>query len=149
MYTRITPKNIDAGLLLIRIALGVGFMLHGIQKLQGIDMTVGFFGKLGFPPALAWFVALVETLGGAAMLLGIFTEVSGLLLASVMIVAILKVKLGSGKGYLGFELDAAYLLSSLAIVLTGPGKYSLRGLMKKKPNEAHEEMAQDQAQKME
>jgi putative oxidoreductase len=116
-------KCSDIGLLLIRVALGVVFLYHGVQKLGDMDKVVGFFGMLGFHASLAWFVAIVEAVGGAALILGVFVQIVGPALAIIMLVAIFKVKFG--KGYPAMELDILLLLSLLGISATGPGKYSV------------------------
>ncbi len=112
------------GLLLIRLGLGAIFLTHGISKLTGIDGVIGFFGSLGIPAVLAWVVALVETIGGIAMIVGAFTKISGILLAITMLVAIVKVKFPQG-GFGASEFELILMLASLGISLTGPGKYSV------------------------
>ena len=120
----------DIAMLLIRLALAVVFIYHGWQKGSNIQMTVGFFAKLGFAPFLAYLVAAVEFFGGIAMLLGIFVKYAGALLAIVMLVAIVKVKIltfhtpfASPTG--GYEFDLVLLLTALAVVMGGAGKYAL------------------------
>ncbi|HEX7258905.1 MAG TPA: DoxX family protein, partial [Nitrososphaeraceae archaeon] len=59
-----------------------------------------------------------------AILLGIFTRISAILLAIDMIGAILLVKLS--KGFIGgFELDLLYLAIMISLILTGPGSISI------------------------
>lgn len=123
-------KNGDLGLLLIRVGLGVVFFAHGVQKLQGLDSVVGFFGALGLHPLFAYLVAIVETLGGLAMIVGLWSHWAAKFLAIIMIVAIALVK--GSKGFLGgYEFDLMLLLAALGVLFTGPGKYSLDEKMKK------------------
>lgn len=124
---KLLPANHDLALLLIRVGLGFGFLAHGIQKLQGIEGVIAFFGALGLPAFMAYVVALTETLGGLAMILGLWTECAGIALAAIMVGAITltKVKVLGTKGYIGMELDAMYLLTALALAFAGPGKYSV------------------------
>lgn len=114
----------SAGLFIIRLVLGAIFLMHGIQKLQHMDMTVGFFNQIGFAAFWAWVVAIVETLAGVMMVLGFWTGIAGLLLAIVMLVAMVKVKLPMG-GIQAAEIDLMLLASSLGIALTGPGRWAL------------------------
>jgi putative oxidoreductase len=118
----------DYGLLVIRLGLAM-FMYHGFQKLTGLEGTAGFFAGVGIPLAgvMAIVVALVEFFGGLAMLLGVATRVSGVLLSIVMLVAIIAVKLKNG--WPAFELDLAFLTMALGIALAGPGKFSLREML--------------------
>ncbi len=117
-------KCADLGLIFLRIAVGVPFLVHGIMKLQNIDGTAGFFSSMGFPAFFAWLVALIETIGGAFILLGLFTQVSATLLAIIMLVAIVKAK--ASKWYLGAELEFILLFASLALASVGPGRFAVR-----------------------
>lgn len=126
-------KNQDLGLLLVRLAIGIGFLAHGLQKLQGMAGIIKFFGSLGLPPVMAWVVGISETAVGLAMILGIQTQLAGFVMAIIMVVAISLVKLK--KGYLGggYELESLYLLGGLGIAMAGAGKHTLWSLMGKKP----------------
>jgi putative oxidoreductase len=120
-----TDKYYDYGLLVLRIAISM-IALHGIMKLMSLDGTAAFFGKLGIPIAgvMAVFIALLETVGGICILLGIATRVFGVLLACEFVVAILLTN--PFKGIMPHEAELWFLLTGIAIALTGPGKYSLR-----------------------
>ncbi len=117
--------NSDVALLLLRLALGAVFVAHGWQKLGNMDGTISFFASIGFPAFLAYLVALVEFLGGIAVLLGVYLTYAGTLLAIVMLVAIVVVK--SSKGFVGgFEFDVVLLALALAIPALGAGKYAVK-----------------------
>ncbi len=113
------------GLLALRLAIGAIFIYHGWDKLSDMDKTVGGFGMMGFPlPAFfAWVVALVELVGGAAVLLGVYTKEAAKLLAIIMLVAILKVHLGNG--FKGMEFQLSLLGGSLALAGVGAGHWRL------------------------
>ncbi|MEK7646400.1 MAG: DoxX family protein [Patescibacteria group bacterium] len=114
----------DLGILILRVGLGVTFLVHGIAKLSGMEGTIGFFGSLGLHSSLAWAVALIETIGGAMLILGVWTMVPALLLVAVMIGAIITTKIG--KPFMGgYELDFVLLMSLLAAATLGSGKYAL------------------------
>ena len=116
--------NKNTGLLILRIAIGAVFLAHGIAKLSGMDGTIMFFASLGLPAFIAWAVAIVETLGGAAVLLGIWTRVAAIGLVIVMIGAITTAKWG--KPFLGgYEFDFTLLMVNLALATMGPGRYAL------------------------
>src|SRR3989344_590918 len=132
-YVHIPMKKIqnpDLGLLLIRLALAAVFLVHGIQKLSNLSGTGMFFGKVGIAPFFAYIVAAVETLGGLAMLLGVFTGVAGVLIAIVMACAIYFVKFSKGFSG-GWEFDLTLLLAALGVALSGSGKYSLGSYLKR------------------
>jgi uncharacterized membrane protein YphA (DoxX/SURF4 family) len=112
------------GMLLLRVVVGVVFIAHGWQKLQMIDGIIGFFGKLGFAPFLAYVVAWTELLAGLGMLLGVFTRIAGYLIAIIMAIAMFSVKFKIG--FLGgYELDLTLLVAALALAWNGPGKLSV------------------------
>ena len=66
---------------IFRVAVGVVFMSHGIQKffVYGLHGVAGAFGSMGIPaPAVtSALVAVVELLGGAALILGIPDAMGG------------------------------------------------------------------------
>jgi len=117
----------------MRIAAGIVFTAHGLQKFQnGLDGFAGFLGQLAipFPEFFAWVVASVELVGGIFLILGIFSRLSASLIAVIMVMAILKVKsavglIAASGGGPGAELDLSLLAIVLAITLMGPGCYSL------------------------
>lgn len=119
-------NNPSLGLLLLRLALGIVFIYHGLTKFQNMDTTIGFFASVGLVAAVAWMVASIETLGGMAVLLGVGTRVAGGLLAVVMLGAIITVKGAMGFANGGYEFDLVLLLSSLAILFMGPGRYTVK-----------------------
>lgn len=110
---------------ILRVFLGATFLIHGIAKFQGgIENTAGFFESLGIPGFTAYVVALIELIGGIAVILGIGTRVISILFAIVLAVAIVKVKiavgfLGNGQ-MAGYELDLA--LMAISIYLAAANK---------------------------
>ena len=118
----------DAGLLVVRVVVGVTFFLHGIDKLGDVSGTERLFASLGIPaPGLmAPFVAVTETIGGLLLIVGLATPLAGLALAGDMFVALVTQHLGHGffvdQG--GFELVFLLGGASLAIALTGPSRFS-------------------------
>jgi uncharacterized membrane protein YphA (DoxX/SURF4 family) len=74
------------GLLLLRLMLGITFVLHGVQKFTALAGTQGWFGTIpGLAPWMGTVIALVETVGGLALLLGIWTRWAAYLLATTML----------------------------------------------------------------
>lgn len=125
------------GTTLLRVIVGVVFLVHGGQKLFsfGFAGVTGFFTHMGIPiPAVsAPVVTLVEFLGGAALLLGVGTRVAALLLACDMAGAILFVHFKNGFFMPnGFEYALTMLAANLSLALTGPGAASVEGMIGKK-----------------
>lgn len=122
-------RNADIGLLIARLGLAYIFIEHSLQKLSNIPGSVKFFGHLGLPmPTFTlYLVCGVELLGGICMLLGVFTEIAGLLLAVDMLGVIITVRTGPmAHGILaGHEFEFMLLIMSLAVALIGSGRFSL------------------------
>ncbi|MFD2618026.1 DoxX family protein [Terrilactibacillus laevilacticus] len=103
---------------ILRVFLGATFFIHGLSKFQGgIENTVGFFKSLGLPGFTAYMVALIELIGGIAIVLGVGTRIIAILFAIVLAGAIVKVKLtvgflGNGQ-MAGYELDLALFVISI------------------------------------
>lgn len=117
-------KNHDLGLLLLRLAVGVIFIVHGWSKFADMTGTIQFFDQLNLGPLLAYLVAAVELLGGIALVIGIYTDLAALLLAIVMVVALVYVKMATLKlGFFGYEVDLILLAANLAIIFVGPGRH--------------------------
>ena len=118
----------SVGLLIIRLAAGLIFLVHGISKLTDIESTTMFFASMGLGAFFAWLVAIVETLGGAMLVLGIFTRKAAAILAVVMIFAIILVK--SKMPFNNGEIDIMLLGSMLGLAFMGGGKYSMVSMCK-------------------
>lgn len=126
---------VNIAVLVLRIAVGIIFLGHGMQKLfgafdgGGINGVSGMLKGLGFTAPLfwAWIVAIAEGLGGLFLLLGVIPRVSAGLIAIVMLVAIVKVH--GPKGFFmaqgGFEYQFLILMTCIALMFTGGGKFSL------------------------
>lgn len=124
-------KYHDVALLLLRIGVGVIFIVAGWGKLTGIEGTQGFFGNLGIPlPGLmAWVVAIIEFFGGLMVLIGAYIRIPTLLMAIIMIVALLTTKLGGE--FSAARVDLLLMLMSSSLFILGSGKYSIDAMLNK------------------
>lgn len=104
--------------------LGVIMLAHGIQKLAGIENTIALFEKIGQPAWLAYVTAIVEAVGGAALILGIFVVPSAIALGLTMVGAIVLAKLQMGL-IGGFEFPLSLLGLSIILAVTGSRKLAL------------------------
>src|SRR3989304_7329241 len=90
------------GPLILRVALGIIFLVHGRFKLQptarqGVVQVAGWLKQIGVPLPLlaAWGVVLLETVGALLLILGLGTRILGILFAAEMLVVIVVVKRGA------------------------------------------------------
>ncbi|CAH0187159.1 DoxX family protein [Plantibacter cousiniae (nom. nud.)] len=130
--------GIDAGLLLLRLALGVVFIAHGLQKflVDSIPGVASGFGGMGIPaPEIAAVVvAGLEVVGGLLLIVGLGTRIVGALLAVTMAVAMVLVHLPAGfyAADGGFEYVMLLALASLALTLAGPGRFAIDALIRRR-----------------
>ena len=133
--------------LIIRIMVGMVFVLEGIQKFLYPDyLGAGRFARIGIPfhEVMGPFVGAMEILAGALVLVGLATRPAALNLIGIMCVAILttKIPILLGTGFWGFSLrelsrygflsmahemrnDWAMLMGSIFLLFTGGGRWSL------------------------
>ena len=129
-------------LLIARIGLGIVFIAHGWQKFDdmGVKAVTGGFRKMGIPaPELAaYFSTFAELVGGAALLVGAFTAVAGLLLTADMLGALLFVHLENGPFFTanGYELVVALGVGALLLAVFGAGRFSVDGVLGRKVGRA-------------
>ena len=125
---RLLPINPDLALLILRVVLGIIMMYHGWPKLTNLGGTIEGFSGMGIPaPPLAAVLSMVaEFFGGLLLLVGVFTDIAGLMIAIDMLGAITFVhaKNGFAVNEGGVEWPLALLAMALAIALAGPGRYA-------------------------
>lgn len=124
-------KNIDLGLLIFRITLGILMFMHGFHKLiNGVEPIKGMLAEFGLPSFLAYGVHLGETIAPLFIIFGFRTRLAAFALTFVMIVAFLMVHTQdllaiTGTGAWAHEGIALFLLGGLGLIFTGAGKYAL------------------------
>lgn len=126
-----TRTNADLGRLLLRLALGGLILFHGIAKLRGgIDPITGLVTAMGLPAFVAYGVYVGEVLAPVLVIAGWYSRVGSLLIAINMVFALALAhrgdlfKLAPSGGY-ALELQALFLIVAVALVLMGPGRYSV------------------------
>lgn len=121
----------DIGKLILRLALGILMLLHGIAKLTGgVAGIEGMLGNAGLPTLLAYGVYLGEVLGAVLIILGFYTRIGAALIVINMIFAIALAHSQqlfqlTPQGGWALELQGMFLFTALALAFTGPGRLSI------------------------
>lgn len=123
--------NADLASLILRLAVGSLFMVHGYPKLGSQrEAGKGFMKSTGMPANMIVFAGVVEFFGGLALVLGLLTPIVALLSALWMLSTTRFASSKLKKKYRdGYELDITLLLAALAIVVLGSGAWSLDRLL--------------------
>jgi len=124
----------DFALLLIRLACALPVLYHGSGILFGTFNGPGpqaFANYLHLPVIAGYLVGLAQVGGGLAILLGALQRVGTFCIVIVMLGAIFRVHLphGFNIGNNGMEFALTILLLALGLSISGPGAYSLRGIL--------------------
>lgn len=123
----------DFGKLILRLALGVLIMLHGIAKVSsGPAAIVGMVVEAGLPGPVGYLVYVGELLAPLLVILGLWTRPAALVIAVNMVVAVGLAHMDqlwsmSRQGGWALELQGMYLFVALALALIGAGRFSVGG----------------------
>ncbi|QEM83244.1 MULTISPECIES: DoxX family protein [Halomonas] len=127
--------NNDAlGKLILRLALGILILLHGISKLVNPDSLSWIsdtLASLGLPTVLAYGVLLGEVIAPLMAIVGWHTRIAGLLIAGNMLVAIYLVHMNqlfslTDSGGWALELQGMFLFGALAMMFMGSGRMAIK-----------------------
>ena len=133
------------GALVLRVVLGAVLVMHGYAAfwLIGPRGIGGYVVRMGFPPVtalpLAWYLIVVHTVGGALIILGLWTRLAAILNMPIMLCAVFFVHLSQGffmkavivdpaagrAATAGYELSLLVLGATVAVALIGAGPYSI------------------------
>ncbi len=114
------------GLLVLRLAIGASFILHGYPKLSEPARWLKAFPGFGFPSYFAYIAGILEVFGGGLLIVGLFTRGAALLLAIEMGLVLGRTKLPAVGIYdfAQYELPLLLGAAALALATTGAGLIS-------------------------
>ena len=101
------------GVLVLRVVLGIVLIMHGYLALVviGPAATAEYMPRIGLPSALAtllaWYLIVVHAVGGALIVLGLFTRLAALLNVPIMVCAVALLHWSQGFYMTGAIVDAA------------------------------------------
>jgi putative oxidoreductase len=127
----IQSKQIDIGLVVIRVGLGAMFMFHGLPKLLGgpemwakVGSAIGNFGISFYPAFWGFMSGVAEFGGGVCLILGIvFRPAMALLILNLAVAASSHFARGQGLGGASHAIEDGIVF--LGLLLIGPGRYRL------------------------
>lgn len=122
----------DVGKLLLRLAVGVLLLFHGVSKLNhGVGWMAGPLESIGLPAFVSYGAYLGEVIAPILIILGFRARIASIFVAVDLLMAIILVlrtqiaSIKQGGGGWGIELEMFFILGSLAIFFIGSGKYSI------------------------
>jgi putative oxidoreductase len=118
------------GSLIMRLVLGIIMVRHGYDKVIPSGALYSFThmvsSHLHLPLALGYVAAFTEFFGGMLLIVGLLTRLAGIMVATDMAVAILKIHLHGGlEGSNSFAFPLALFSIALMLVFTGCGALGL------------------------
>ncbi len=127
----LTPQYADVTSILLRLAIGTLFMIHGYPKLSSQRKTgEDWMKKMGMPTAIIPLGGFVEFFGGLGLLLGILTPIIAVLAALWMLSTLWFSTAKLKKKYMGgYEIDITLFLAALALAFIGGGTHSIDHLI--------------------
>lgn len=124
-------NNVNFGLLVLRVALGVLLLLHGIAKIEGgIGGIETALENNGLPSFIAYGTYIGEIIAPIMLIVGFRVRIAAILYIITMLTAIYLVHptdigVRTASGGWGIELQALFLYGALALFFTGGGKYAI------------------------
>lgn len=115
------------GLLVLRVALGAAFAIHGYPKIGSRrDDIIDFMRTKGIPGPITMITGYFEFFGGLLMIIGLGVQIIGLLMALESLMTIfVSTRLLKKKYAQGYEIDVAYFAMALALFFLGAGALSV------------------------
>ena len=121
----------DLGKLVLRLALGMLILLHGIAKLKhGVGPIQGMLQAQGWPVFLAYGAYVGEVLAPLLVIAGFHARLGAAVIAINMVFAVALAHLGqlqqlNDTGGWAIELQAMFLATAITVALIGPGRFSI------------------------
>lgn len=129
----IDAKLAPYGALLLRVSSGALFILHGLYLKALVFGMAGagkYFASLGLPDWFAWVVMLYETIGGLALILGVYTRWVAVFLGVHLLFAAYLGHAANGWPFTakggGYEYPMFWAIACFTLALLGSGAHALK-----------------------
>ena len=125
-----SSENPRLGAALLRVALGVILLAHGLLKIIvfTIPGTVGFFESLGLPAIVAYLTIFGEIAAGIALISGVLSRLAAVLSVPILLGATWT-HLGNGWIFSnqggGWEFPVLLVVLAVIVAIQGAGAYAL------------------------
>jgi putative oxidoreductase len=138
MFRRLIFTRDDSVIAILRLVLGVIFIVHGSQKMigtfggPGFNESITMFEMMGIHRILGLLAICAEFIGGIALIVGFLGRIAALGIMTNMVVAIAMVHRQFGffmnwtgmQGGEGFEYHLLVLAIGAAVLVRGSGAFS-------------------------
>ena len=133
MLLKFLAKYRDGGLLVMRLGLGIIFLIHGLPKLtggpkvwKGFGAAMGNIGITQWPEFWGFLAAVTEGIGGLLLILGAFYRPTCLLLTFVMVIATLQLySKPDTRAFKFYSHPLKMVAVFLGMAFIGPGRFSI------------------------
>jgi putative oxidoreductase len=145
MLRKLFQTDEDIAGLIVRLALGIVILPHGLQKLLGLfggggfSATMDHFVQIGMPALVAFLVIMGESFGALGLIVGFLTRFAAFGINLIMLGAI---SVHHQNGFFmnwqgnqqgeGFEYHLLALGLGFIAMIKGGGKWSVDGALMKK-----------------
>ena len=133
---------VDLATLILRLSLGVIMISHGIPKIKKREVLGKKWNDhYGVPKATIWLTGILQIVGGLALLVGLFTSLTSLILTLDMLAALFicifnshhREPFNSVTPVKGWDVNLLMVGALVAVMLLGGGKWSLDALLSLSP----------------
>lgn len=126
-------RSDDTGKLILRLAVGILILLHGIAKINGgVGFISGLLTSHGLPAQMAYLAYVGEIVAPVLLIVGLYTRAAAWIVVIHMLFAFGLTQMKNLTAINKFggwapELEGMFLFGALAIAFLGAGRLSLGG----------------------
>lgn len=121
--------------LLLRVVMGITFVMHGYPKLKDPKATLKWTENLGVPAGATIMAIVLEFFGGIALIVGFLVPTVAFFIALEMVgnITLKKTKMKApylaGQNASAYEIDVTYILLAITLIVLGAGAFSLSSIL--------------------